>query len=510
MKYLSITAALLKSAAIIAFMAGGLSAQPDSYEPIFHITGPTSSSWIGSDISNCGDQNGDGADELLISVSDLDVIWMFYGGGLLDTIPDMIFGPDLGAVGAMVYCQELSSSEHGNLLIGRSLNGSSKIYLYDCDSELDTICDMTFQGANQYNEGFGSDIGVGDINGDGWNDFVTGSHQYDPGGGADRGRIFVFYGGLEMDSIADFTITAADADLGDRLGYGLAVGDVNGDGYDDILTMTSSPREAYLFYGGIELDSIPDWSYQVELSSYLVGICATNPSLNGDSYADIVLKTMGGNTLVFYGGDVVSSTPDQELYTGVGNPIYVGNLNGDGYGDMLGMNQSGCLLKPLYGSDLGLVEGEFIQTPAEPMSIGYCSDVNGDGVDDLAFGTLEPLYYGQAFVYADTTLSSVNRGRIVENRSFILHQNYPNPFNSSTTIPFTLDRAGKVKIDIFDITGRSVGVQYIEPLQAGAHEFVWDAEGMSSGVYLVRLTVDGKSQGAETLLHSTRKVVLVK
>lgn len=42
-------------------------------------------------------------------------------------------------------------------------------------------------------------------------------------------------------------------------------------------------------------------------------------------------------------------------------------------------------------------------------------------------------------------------------RTFRLHQNYPNPFNKQTVILFTLGRAGRVKIDVFDITGRSVG-----------------------------------------------------
>ena len=94
--------------------------------------------------------------------------------------------------------------------------------------------------------------------------------------------------------------------------------------------------------------------------------------------------------------------------------------------------------------------------------------------------------------------------------TFTLHSNYPNPFNVLTVIPFTLDRAGKVKIDIFDITGRSVGAKGLSPLQArysaGMHEIIWNAEGLGSGVYLVRL----QQQSAGTLLHDVRKLVLVK
>ena len=93
---------------------------------------------------------------------------------------------------------------------------------------------------------------------------------------------------------------------------------------------------------------------------------------------------------------------------------------------------------------------------------------------------------------------------------FGLGRVYPSPFNTQTTIPFTLGRAGRVKLEIFDITGRNVGAFLQTPLHgrysAGMHEVVWNAEGLSSGVYLVRL----QQQRTGTLLHETRKAVLVK
>lgn len=92
--------------------------------------------------------------------------------------------------------------------------------------------------------------------------------------------------------------------------------------------------------------------------------------------------------------------------------------------------------------------------------------------------------------------------------TFSLSPIYPNPFNAQTTIPFTLDRAGKVTLNIYNMTGQNVGAQTFVPavLPAGAHEYVWNAKGMSSGVYLVRL----QQQSAGTLLHEARKAVLVK
>jgi len=96
-----------------------------------------------------------------------------------------------------------------------------------------------------------------------------------------------------------------------------------------------------------------------------------------------------------------------------------------------------------------------------------------------------------------------------------MYSNYPNPFNAETVIPFTLDRAGKVRINIYDITGRSAGVLRATPLHnwypSGTHEFVWNAEGMASGVYLVRLTFDGGQLTVEgEQQKAVRKVLLVK
>ncbi len=157
---------------------------------------------------------------------------------------------------------------------------------------------------------------------------------------------------------------------------------------------------------------------------------------------------------------------------------------------------------------------EFLPVNEVIWAVPYLLDIDFDNDLDLFCGDLNG---GIKFFrnHADSTVV-VNQGK-KSPYTFTLHPNYPNPFNAQTVIPFTLDFSGRVKIDIFDITGRSVGVQYIEPLlQAGMHEFVWNAEGMASGVYLVRLRVEGNMPASESrhsmmLPHSeTRKVVLVK
>src|SRR5688572_18540160 len=101
----------------------------------------------------------------------------------------------------------------------------------------------------------GSVSGAGDVNGDGYADVIVGAWLNDAGGAA-AGRAYVYYGGPAADAVADWTLTGEAA--GD--GFGISVsgaGDVNGDGYDDVIVGASlndaggaSAGRAYVYYGG--------------------------------------------------------------------------------------------------------------------------------------------------------------------------------------------------------------------------------------------------------------------
>ena len=85
---------------------------------------------------------------------------------------------------------------------------------------------------------------------------------------------------------------------------------------------------------------------------------------------------------------------------------------------------------------------------------------------------------------------------------------YPNPFNAATTLSFNLTSSGKVNLKVFDISGREAASLVTGHWSLGQHSVVWNAEGMGSGVYFVRLDV---LPAAESRQHtSVRKVVLVK
>jgi hypothetical protein len=91
--------------------------------------------------------------------------------------------------------------------------------------------------------------------------------------------------------------------------------------------------------------------------------------------------------------------------------------------------------------------------------------------------------------------------------TYALSQNRPNPFNPQTTIDFSLPRASRVTLEVFDILGGLVRTLTAEDMPAGSHQVIWDGldsagRPAASGIYLYRLEAGEFSQ--------TRKMVLLK
>ncbi len=79
-------------------------------------------------------------------------------------------------------------------------------------------------------------------------------------------------------------------------------------------------------------------------------------------------------------------------------------------------------------------------------------------------------------------------------RGYALEQNYPNPFNPETTIAYTIAKAGKIRLAVYDASGKAVA-SWSEVQSPGAHHVRWngrDGRGMSvpSGLYFYRLETD--------------------
>lgn len=90
---------------------------------------------------------------------------------------------------------------------------------------------------------------------------------------------------------------------------------------------------------------------------------------------------------------------------------------------------------------------------------------------------------------------------------FLLYQNYPNPFNPNTTVRFDLPEATRIRLSIFDLTGREITVLFNGMAEAGGHEVCWEGRGIQeiplpSGVYLCKLET--------TAFQYTRRMLLLR
>jgi hypothetical protein len=85
---------------------------------------------------------------------------------------------------------------------------------------------------------------------------------------------------------------------------------------------------------------------------------------------------------------------------------------------------------------------------------------------------------------------------------FELQQNYPNPFNPTTSIAYSLQEPGAVRLNVYDIQGRHIQTLVDGHLPAGSHRVDFEARDLPSGTYVYQLSTTRGTQ--------TRKMVLVK
>ncbi|MBI5401800.1 MAG: T9SS type A sorting domain-containing protein [Ignavibacteriae bacterium] len=88
-------------------------------------------------------------------------------------------------------------------------------------------------------------------------------------------------------------------------------------------------------------------------------------------------------------------------------------------------------------------------------------------------------------------------------KDYKLYQNYPNPFNSSTNIKYQITNNKFIKLKIFDILGKEVGILVNKFQKAGTYEVNFNANNLSSGVYFYSLFADDKR-------IDTKKMLMIK
>ncbi|HKR25247.1 MAG TPA: hypothetical protein VJS15_08315, partial [Allosphingosinicella sp.] len=310
------------------------------------IQGAAAGDRAGRSVASAGDFNNDGFDDLIIGAPLSD------GGGPADGLAGaayLVFGKDVGI--ANVDLNALGA------------NGFAILSSH----------------AGDY--GGWSVASAGDVNGDGFDDLVIGA-QFADGGGEDSGAAYVVFGKasgfgtIDLNALgaAGFAIQGDDAY--DRTGYSVAsAGDVNGDGFDDIIVGAISGNsggyssgEAYVIFGkasgfgNIDLSSLGAAGFLIQGDSAgdLAGVSvASAGDVNGDGFDDIIVGARGGDD----GG------------SGAGEAYVVfGKASGFGTVDLSSLGTGGFVIQ---GDSAGDAAG---------ISVASAGDVNGDGFDDVIVG----------------------------------------------------------------------------------------------------------------------------
>jgi hypothetical protein len=137
-----------------------------------------------------------------------------------------------------------------------------------------------------------------------------------------------------------------------------------------------------------------------------------------------------------------------------------------------------------------LIDVDTYKTIAD--SIGVCQFDGFIGPYSLAGAVILGKTYG--------TIVGVPQEESPHPSTFHLYQNYPNPFNPVTTIRYDLPRQAYVSLRVFNLLGQEVAVLVDEVQTAGHKSVDINATGLSSGVYLYRMRIDGFSETRKMLL----------
>lgn len=130
---------------------------------------------------------------------------------------------------------------------------------------------------------------------------------------------------------------------------------------------------------------------------------------------------------------------------------------------------------------IGFKEG--YGTSTEPQFYSFNDDVRGLDVSSFIY-RLKQVDYDGTYEYSEEV--TVKNSTIPEH--YFLSQNFPNPFNPGTTIEFTLPKREVVTLTVYDVLGNEVATLIGEVMDAGFHKIKFNADRLSSGVYIYKIT----------------------
>jgi hypothetical protein len=423
------------------------------------IDGARASSRYGASVATAGDVNGDGYSDVAVGSPGYDetIVPPFYtdqgracvyhgsASGLATASSwsgegnqaNAKYGYSVSTAG------DVDGDGDSDIIIGapdfdNGETNEGRVFVFHGGNET-AIPNWTAEG-NQSYAYFGYSVSTaGDVNGDGYSDVIIGAYWYDPGVGR-TGRAFAYLGsasGLANDPVW----TADGVSSQDNFGWAVSdAGDVNGDGYGDVVVGAhgytngqSHEGGAFVYHGSQSgLSMTPDWIGEADVASGQYGYSvSTAGDVNRDGFCDLIVSAndiRGGKAFVYLGS--LAGLAGAPAWEDSGQGYYgtsvstAGDVNRDGYSDIIvgdpkytnGETQEGAAYVYL-GSPSGPLTwphwiGQGNQSYASyGWSVSTAGDVNGDGCSDIIVGA--PRYdngqedEGKVFVYHGSESSSL-------------------------------------------------------------------------------------------------------
>lgn len=417
---------------------------------------------FGTRVASAGDVNGDGYADVIVGAPyfqsgspggwRMGKAYLYLGGpGGLSATPGWTStgdGLSDSEFGCSVACAgDVNGDGFSDVIVGaRDADGlnwdSGKAFLYlGSAAGLATAPAWTSVGDDQGYAGFGTSVAsAGDVNGDGYSDVIVGSPEFDSISWSE-GKAYLYLG--EAGGLSTTPIWTSMGDDQPYTAFGLGVasaGDVNGDGFSDIIigapyfaTTTWDEGKVYVYLGGTAGPSAaPDWtsSGDDQMEAHFGITAASAGDVDGDGYSDVIIGARGygnrfGKAYVYHGGPGGlaqtpgwTSTGDNQDFAEFGlGAASAGDVNGDGYADIIvGAHYFDTLFSTvgkayLYLGGAGGVSasptwtstGEDKIIATFGVSVASAGDVNGDGFDEVIIGA--PGFHtvknevGKAYLY---------------------------------------------------------------------------------------------------------------
>ncbi|RJP80830.1 MAG: T9SS C-terminal target domain-containing protein [Candidatus Zixiibacteriota bacterium] len=359
-----------------------------------------------------GDFNADGFDDFIISAfgwnGDTGKNYFYPGGEAFPPQPAFTWQgqtPDEG-YSARGNVGDLNGDGVDDFAVSalnlELLTNHSRLELHFGSPALDTIPDWVFWDPYQSWGTVWEADSAGDVNGDAVGDLLVSATRYE-----NAQNVYIFFGGEGLDTIPDWVLSSIEYQI--RFIDGL--GDVNGDGYADIM-IRQYQGPAAIYFGGSPMDTLPD--VVIDQGQNVQGSAARD--INGDGYTDVAFCwNFGGGSLsydiVHLGQPDMNAVPDYTLMkwdSDTSVSLYglsCGDFNGDGLGDIIGTSAYGGGMQTV---QIFLGSGNFRNQADAFVSEWYmyefgetvaAGDINGDGNDELLVTALNYPWFHQGRVY---------------------------------------------------------------------------------------------------------------